>query len=91
MRRNHGERFCWRVRKLENLLNVIIPFFEKHPLQSQKNVEFIRFARAVRLMQQDKHLTHEGFNEISKIASMMNRQNTRIKIKSMPYRNIGST
>lgn len=84
VRRNHEERYCWRVRNLENLAEIIVPFFEKHPLKSKKNVEFQKFARVVRLMRQSKHLTEEGFNEISKIASEMNRRCIRIKIESTP-------
>ena len=43
VRRNHAERFCWRVRKLENLHKIILPFFGKYPLRSQKNIEFHKF------------------------------------------------
>ncbi|MEW6608045.1 MAG: LAGLIDADG family homing endonuclease [bacterium] len=85
VRRNHGKRFCWRVRNLKNLAEIIIPFFGKYPLKSKKNIEFQKFARVVRLMQQGKHLREEGFNEILKIASEMNRRSRkqiRIKIES---------
>lgn len=84
VRRNHEERYCWRVRDLDNLSNVIVPFFEKHPLKTKKNVEFKKFARVVRLMKEGKHLISSGFNEISKIASEMNRKSIRIKIESTP-------
>lgn len=87
VRRNHGERFCWRVRDLKNLIELIIPFFEKHPLKSKKNIAFKKFARVVRLMQEGKHLTSEGFDEIQKIALEMNRKDRkeiRIKIESTP-------
>ena len=87
VRKNHGDRYCWRVRNLENLLKIIIPFFEKHPLKSQKNIEFRKFAKAVRIMENGGHLMQEGFQKILKIASEMNRQNPRdirIKIESTP-------
>jgi hypothetical protein len=87
VRKNHGDRYCWRVRSLDNLSNVIVPFFEKHKLKSKKGVEFRKFARVVHLMQDKKHLTREGFEKIIKIASSMNRceeRNVRIKIESIP-------
>ena len=87
VRRNHGDRYCWRVRSLDNLVNVIVPFFEKHPLKSKKAVEFKKFAKVVRLMQRKQHLTTEGFQRICKIAQSMNRceeRNVRIKIESIP-------
>ena len=87
VRRNHGDRYCWRVRSLDNLVNVILPFFEKNPLRSKKSIEFQKFAKVVRLMQMKKHLTEDGFKRICKIASSMNRcepRNIRIKIESIP-------
>jgi len=87
VRRNHGDRYCWRVRKLDNLSKIIIPFFEKHPLKSKKAVAFKKFAHIVRLMQKKEHLTKDGFNRIVKTALSMNRQKRkeiRIKIESVP-------
>ena len=89
VRRNRDDRYCLRVRKLDNLLKIIIPFFEKHPLKSKKNVEFKKFAYVVKMISEGKHLGPEGFNEISKIASQMNRKVDRIKIESTPGRNTG--
>lgn len=77
VRKNREDRFCWRVRDLKNLHEIIIPFFERHPLKSKKNVEFKKFAKVVRLMRQGEHLTPEGFEKILQISSSMNRGNRR--------------
>ena len=85
VRRNHDDRYCWRVRKLENLSEIILPLFETHTLKSKKSVEFHKFAKVVRLMKKGEHLTVEGFQKILKIASTMNHQQQqefRIKIES---------
>ena len=79
VRRNHGDRFCWRVRSLKNLTEVIIPFFDKYPLKSKKALEFIKFRKVVMMMQKGIHLSKEGFAEITKIASEMNRAQPRMK------------
>ena len=79
VRRNHGDRFCWRVRSLKNLTEIIIPFFDKYPLKSKKSIEFIKFRKVVMMMQEGKHLSEEGFAEITKIASEMNRAQPRTK------------
>jgi hypothetical protein len=87
VRRNHDDQYCWRVRKLENLSEIILPFFETHTLKSKKSVEFRKFAKVVRLMKKGEHLKVEGFQKILKIASTMNRQQQRelrIKIESTP-------
>ena len=73
VRRNHGDRYCWRVRSLENISEIIVPFFEKYKLKSKKRIEFIKFAKVVRLMIIKEHLTKEGFEKIFKISSTMNR------------------
>ena len=38
VRTNHAERMAYRVRALDHLSEIIIPFFEKHPLKSKKRV-----------------------------------------------------
>ena len=89
VRRNHGDRYCWRVRDLKQLNGTIIPFFDKHPLRSKKAVEFKKFAKVVRKMMKGQHLTEEGFREIRQIARSMNRgeedgKRKGIKRESMP-------
>ncbi len=77
VRRNHGDRFCWRVRNLKNLSEAIIPFFDKYPLKSKKSLEYMKFRKVVQMMQKGEHLTREGFSRIVKIASEMNRSKPR--------------
>ena len=74
VRKNHGDRYCWRVRKLDNLYGTILPFFQGHPLKSKKSVEFYKFAKVVRMVKQKDHLTKDGFEKIKKIASSMNNK-----------------
>ena len=87
VRRNHDDRYCWRVRDLKNLVEVIVPFFERYHLRSMKGVEFRRFAKVVRMMARGEHLKEEGFEKIRRIADLMNRgesRNIRIKRESIP-------
>ena len=48
------------VRKREDLLTKVIPFFEAQPLLSSKQQDFLTFARVVRAMDEGVHLTAEG-------------------------------
>ena len=77
VRRNHGDRMCYRVRGKEHLLQRIIPFFEKHPLKTRKRVDFAKFRRILLLMEAGEHLTSEGVEEIRRIANQMNRGGSR--------------
>ncbi len=81
VRRNHGDRYCWRVRDLEQLLDRVCPFFEAHPLKSKKAVAFRKFAKVVYKMAKGDHLQEEGFCEIIKIAQGMNRGETNIQVQ----------
>lgn len=77
VRVNHGDRMAYRVRGIKHLAERIVPFFMQHPLKTSKYVEFLKFRNVVLLMEQNKHLTHEGVEEIRRIASGMNRARPR--------------
>jgi hypothetical protein len=71
VRRNHGDRFCYRVRNLDGL-NTICEFFMKHPLKTKKNVDFRKFRTVLIQMQRQAHLNTAGLLEILRIAKQMN-------------------
>lgn len=60
---------CYRVRKLQDLSNKILPFFEQHSLKTKKNIEFRKFRQVVLMMKQNLHLTQKGLDEIRDIVS----------------------
>jgi hypothetical protein len=77
VRKNHGDRMAYRVRGKEHLLQIIIPFFEKHQLKSKKHVDFLKFRDVLLMMEKGEHLTEEGIAQIREIASQMNRRQLR--------------
>ena len=76
IRENHrGTRdttLVFVVRRREDLLNKVIPFFEREPLISGKRAEFVTFARIVRAMNVGEHLNAEGFARLKALALAMN-------------------
>ena len=74
VRKNNGNCMAYRVRSLDHLSNKIIPFFEKHPLKTVKNIEFHKFKRVVLLMERGAHLDSSGLDEIRGIVAKMNRK-----------------
>ncbi|TMM09791.1 MAG: endonuclease [Actinobacteria bacterium] len=60
------------VRRREDLLNRVIPFFERQPLLSSKKKDFDKFARIVRAMALGRHRTASGFKELLAEALSMN-------------------
>ncbi len=77
VRRNHGDRMCYRVRGIQHLLERIVPFFVKHPLKTKKRIAFQKFRRILLMMEAGEHLTSDGLNRIGRIASEMNRDQPR--------------
>lgn len=78
---NHKEhlyRYC--VRKREDLLKVIIPFFEKYSLQTSKVNNFNLFAECVRRMKNNDHLTSKGVIEIALLSESMNHKKSKSEI-----------
>jgi LAGLIDADG endonuclease len=77
VRRNHGDRMAYRVRRFEHLVERVVPFFMTHHLKTRKRVDFLRFRKVLLAMQRGDHLTPEGLERIRKIAVEMNRGRSR--------------
>jgi LAGLIDADG endonuclease len=60
------------VRRREDLLERVIPFFERSPLLSSKQRDFEKFAAIVRAMAHGHHRTERGFEELLDVALSMN-------------------
>jgi hypothetical protein len=60
------------VRRREDLLGHVIPFFERSPLLSSKQEDFEKFAAIVRSMALGQHRTSGGFSRLLEEALSMN-------------------
>ncbi len=67
----------WETRRLEDILERIVPHFERYPLLSGKSYDFDRFASVCRLMAAGAHLRRDGLAEIVELASEMNPSGRR--------------
>jgi LAGLIDADG endonuclease len=67
----------YEVRRIDDLIEKVIPHFERYPLLSSKQKDFDRFARVCRLVQQGVHLTASGLREIVGLALEMNTSGKR--------------
>ena len=71
-RGSHDRTFVLVVRRRQDLLSKVIPFFERNPLLSCKNEEFTTFADVVRRMEIGEHLSEVGFDRLASLAVRMN-------------------
>lgn len=61
------------VSNFSGLNESIIPFFDKHPLQGTKRLDYADFCKITHLMKSKAHLTLSGLEQIRVIKSGMNR------------------
>nr|pir hypothetical protein - jelly fungus (Trimorphomyces papilionaceus) [Trimorphomyces papilionaceus] len=51
-----GNTAYFSVKRLDDILNVVIPFFDKYPLQTAKSADYLLFKQRALLMQEKHHL-----------------------------------
>lgn len=69
---NGNAAISFRITKLKNITDNVIPFFFNYPLLGSKLKDFKDFKEIAKLMTSKSHLTREGLNEIKNIKSGMN-------------------
>jgi hypothetical protein len=67
----------WETRKLDDLVERVVPHFIRFPLLSGKQLDFERFASVCRLMAAGEHRRREGLIKIVLIAREMNPSGRR--------------
>lgn len=74
-RANHSQCFRYTVNSHRDILNKVIPFFQKYPLQSNsKRRNFKLFRRIAALVTQGEHHDKKGIEKIRALKSKMNRR-----------------
>ena len=68
-----GETISLQFGKFSDIVNIIIPFFEEYGIVGVKSLDFIDFKKAADIVKNKEHLNPEGFNEILKLKSGMNK------------------
>ena len=67
----------YEVRKLQDLMEKVLPHFRANPLASSKQEDVQRFRRICELIRNGKHLETEGLSEIVQVAMEMNSSGKR--------------
>ena len=72
---NHRARL-WRfsVKRRRDLMGVIVPFFEEHPLITAKRSDCDRFNAVLQMMQSGGRLTFDGLSRIAALTEQVNRR-----------------
>ncbi len=67
----------FEVRNLKELVETVIPHFERCPLVSAKQTDFVLFSEICQRMSRGEHRTHVGFRMIVEAAMRMNSSGKR--------------
>jgi hypothetical protein len=62
----------YTVKKIEDILNVIIPFFTKYPLRGTKCLDFMLFIEAADIFRKKEHLTESGTARLLELKNLIN-------------------
>lgn len=62
----------YRVDKLKDIFEIIIPHFDKYPLATQKLADYMLFKQIVSLMKNKEHLTLDGLKKILSYKASLN-------------------
>ena len=61
------------VRSIDEIVNTILPLFDKHPLRGGKKLSYNIFKEVSLMVKDKKHLTVEGTHQIIELAYFMNK------------------
>jgi hypothetical protein len=70
----NSDVMTYAVSGKKDLATAIIPFFEKHPLRTDKQSDFEKFRDIVLAMNRKEHRTDDGFRKIVQLAFSMNKR-----------------
>src|SRR2546430_15628545 len=68
----NNKAMLYQVRNLSDITKIIIPHFEKYPLITKKQSDFLLFKEIVKLMNKGEHLTKEGLIKIINLKASLN-------------------
>lgn len=72
-RPNHSQMYRYEVSSLKELFDIIVPFFNQHPLQGTKQKTFEIFCEIASLVKSKAHRTGEGLEKIKLLKLQLNR------------------
>jgi LAGLIDADG endonuclease len=78
---NHKENvYKFTVRNINDLINIIIPFFDEHNLNTYKINDFNLFKEACKLVYSKDHLLDEGFFKLVQLSEQINTKKSKSKV-----------
>lgn len=83
-----GNVATYHVQSIKDMVNVIIPHFNKYPLQTKKLRDFLIFKLIIEILVKKEHLTEQGLIKINSIFASNNQKLNEEILKIYPARAI---
>lgn len=83
-----GKYVSYRVYKIKDITNEIIPHFDCFPLQSTKYISYFLWKKSAELMYKKLHLTENGFNILLTYKASFNKKLNAEVFNNKLYNNI---
>jgi hypothetical protein len=71
-RENHSACYRFEINSRKNIHEVLIPFFDRHPLKSEKRKNYYIFRKIALMVKNDFHKEVKGLRKILLLKSQMN-------------------
>ena len=71
------------IKDKDDLQKKVIPFFDVHPLQTTKQLDYQVFKRVIQMIAEKRHLTKEGFRRIVELVFSLKRETKKRYTKEM--------
>lgn len=71
-RKNHSACYRFEINSREDIQEVLIPFFDKHPLKSKKKENYLIFRKIAMIIRDDDFKNKGSLRKIQKLKSQMN-------------------
>jgi len=68
-----GDRIRYQITSIVDIVNILIPFLELHPLLTSKFLNYQDFKKAVELIMKKEHLTLDGIYKLIEIKKNINK------------------
>ena len=78
-RKNHKTCYRYEVNTRRDINEVVIPFFEKNPLRSQKQKDFEVFRDVASIISRNEHKTFKGLEKVQQLKAKMNIGARRVR------------
>jgi len=73
-RKNHSACYRYEVNNRNDIINKLVPFFKKYPLQGKKQKDFQIFSKIVEIINRNEHLNEKGLEKVRQLKSIMNQR-----------------